>query len=350
MKRVVIGSLAGLLAALAWLAPTAPAAGGGGAVAYVTGTAQSSPSVWVAGAGGGPPRRLGTGTSAQLAPNGVTVAATDIGAHGPALTLYPTIVGSPKTYFNIATVTATAVAWSPDSRYLAVALTGNNAPSLSGYALTIIDTTTGSEHQVASGVIYGASFEPNGSDTLAYARARSLSPTAATNIFAVSPTGTGTRQLTTDGVSSNPVWGARGIAFDRARRRGRNAAPLNQIWLMSSAGSHARQVTHLRVAPLESGLVPLAFSGDGTKLAAEFEGEDTSMGYSVLVATGRATRLRAGKANVSAWGIARDGRSVLVSVGGLQAPPSRGKIEAIPFSGGRPTLLVAHGNYPSWDR
>jgi hypothetical protein len=156
-------------------------------------------------------------------------------------------------------------------------------------------------------------------------------------------------QITTDGVSADPVWGARGIAFDHEQPR-TGYAPLDQIWLMQPNGTDRKQITHVHVGRLVEGLVPLAFSANGTRLAAEFEGEDTSIGYSVAILTGDATQLKvAGKA-VSAWAISRNGRSVLISVGGFDEPPSEATIASIPFSGGRPSTLIAAGDYPSWNR
>ncbi len=245
-------------------------------------------------------------------------------------------------------MTANALAWSPDSRYLAVALSGVNLPSLTGYGLAIIDTKTGTEKVITNGVIYGASFAPGASDELVYARASSMSATAATNLFTVAANGTGMKQVTTDGRSANPVWGKRGIAFDHEQLRP-GYAPLAQIWLTQPNGSDRRQITHTSVGLLVEGLVPLGFSTDGTRLAAEFEGQDTSIGYSVSILTGHSTQLKVGNLAVSAWGISRSGRSVLISVGGFMQPPSQGKIEQIPFSGGHPTLLIAHGDFPSWN-
>jgi hypothetical protein len=359
MRRLVGLAVFALAGVGAWssAAPAAPAAGpagtagpaGGAEIAYVTGTARSQPSVWVAGASGGDARRLADGDEPLLAPDGDTVAASDLGSTGSALSLYPAGgVGSAASYFSIADVSANALAWSPDSRYLAVSLAGDNAPSISGYGLAIIDTETGTEKTIATGVIYGASFAPGASDMLVYARASSLSASAGTNIYTVAADGTGTEQITTNGRSADPVWGVRGIAFDQARPR--REGPLDQIWLMQPHGTGRRQITRIAVGPLESGLAPLAFSADGTRLAAEFEGEDTGIGYSVSLLTGRATQLKVGNEAVSAWGISRDGRSILISVGGFEQPANRGKIEAIPFSGGHPTLLVAHGDFPSWDR
>jgi hypothetical protein len=206
---------------------------------------------------------------------------------------------------------------------------------------------TDTARMIAKGVIYGASFAPGPSDTLVFARAPSLRATAPTNVYTVSPTGTGMKQVTTDGVSSNPIWGPRGIAFDRARLR-KNLFPLDQIWLMRSDGSRRRQITRIRVGPLVSGLVPIAVSANGTRLAAEFEGEDTGIGYSVSLLTGRATQLRVGTQSVNAWGISHNGRSVLISVGGFMS--LRARLERIPFSGGHPTTLIANGNDPSWNQ
>ena len=167
------GLLVGLLAAIACVSPAAGASTSSAGIAYVTGGGAGLPSVSVADSSGGNARKLGRGTGPLLSPNGLTVAASDVGSSAHALTLYPATGGTATGYFTAATA-ASAVAWSPDSRYLAVELTGENAPSISGYGLAIIDTETGIEHVIANGVIYGASFAPGTSDTLVYARAPSL--------------------------------------------------------------------------------------------------------------------------------------------------------------------------------
>jgi hypothetical protein len=345
--RGLTGIIVAMLGAFGALAPAAGAVPNGAGIAYVTGGGSGLPSVWVADSSGGGPRRLGSGDIPLLSPNGLTVAAGDVGSSHHALTLYPAAGGPATSYFSSAT-SATPVAWSPDSRYLAVELMGDNAPSTAGYGLAIIDTATGTEREIVKGVTYGASFEPGSSDELVYARASSLSATAASNIFTISATGTGNTQVTTDGRDADPVWGARGIAYVHERLRKDNY-PLGQIWLMQPDGTGRRQITHIAVGLLAEGLVPLAFSADGTRLAAEYEGEDTAIGYSVSILTGHATQLKVGNKAVSAWGISAGGRSVLISVGGFEAPPSRAKIEQIPFSGGHPTQLIAHGNDPSWN-
>jgi hypothetical protein len=53
---------------------------------------------------------------------------------------------------------------------------------------------------------------------------------------------------------------------------------------------------------------------------------------------------------VTPWGISRDGKRVLVDVGGFEGPANAGKVESLSFAGGSPTILAQHGNVPSWDQ
>ena len=87
--------------------------------------------------------------------------------------------------------TATPLAWSPDSRYLAVyaSRTGPPAsrrvePGRDRHADRTVAT-------IAQGAIYGASFAREGSDRLVYALAHSLSPSAKTNLYVAEADGAG---------------------------------------------------------------------------------------------------------------------------------------------------------------
>src|SRR5271154_6159372 len=106
----------------------ASSAAAGASIAYITGTEHSpSPVVWVANGAGQEPQRLGPGNEPLVAPNGHSVPATLFGTGpngemGPALAIYSTIGARTVEYFSVQTSTATALAWSPDSRYLAVFL------------------------------------------------------------------------------------------------------------------------------------------------------------------------------------------------------------------------------------
>jgi hypothetical protein len=217
-----------------------------------------------------------------------------------------------------------------------------------GSGLALIDTRTFTARIVARGPIYGASFAPDGSDRIAYASAASLALTARINIHVVGPNGAGGISLTHDGHSLNPVWGRAAIAFDRERLRF-GAAPIYQVWLMSAGGGHRREVTHLRVPPLLNGLVPIAFSDDGTRLLSEYEGQNTSAAWMISIPNGRVRKLSVGGGSVAGAAISRTGDAVLVDRGGFLNPPDQGSVISLSLLTGRPRVLVAHGSEPSWN-
>jgi hypothetical protein len=324
-------------------------------LAYVVGTARSPSQVWLATASGAERKRLGPGEQPLLAPNGQMVAAGLFGAtanseKGPAIALYSAVGAPVANYLDLETATSTPLAWSPDSRYLAVARESNETTDIAaGSGVDVIDTQTGTVTSIAEGQIAGASFAQDGSDRIVFALAHSLSPSAATNLYISNPDGTGLQRVTSDGRSLNPVWGPRYIAFDKERLR-RGDAPVYQIWLRAPAAATARKLTNLKVRSLVAGLVPLAFSATGSRLVAEFEGQDTSEAWTVAVSSGRARRLSVRRRSVQAAGISSDGHTVLVDVGSFEEPPSRGSVATLPFGGGRAKVLVAHGAEGSWNR
>ena len=144
------------------------------------------------------------------------------------------------------------------------------------------------------------------------------------------------------------MWGPRYIAYDRERMR--HESPEYQIWLESpGGGAPVRRVTHIPVGPLAQGLVPLAFSANGSRLLAEFEGEDTSDAYAVNVASGHARGVTVHGRAVQGAGISSDGSTLLVDENAFEQPPSNGRVATIPFAGGRSHVLVAHGSQASWN-
>jgi hypothetical protein len=320
---------------------------------YVTQTPRSPAAVWLRPVAGGTTIRLGTGTQPLIAPSGQQAAASLFGTgggseSGPALVVWG-IGGAPLMYFDLAKVNATPLAWSSDLRYLAVELQSASATNTtSGSGLAVIDLVSHSVTMIARGQIYGASFAPDGSDRIVYGRAASLSVSTAANLYLSNPDGSGLRALTRDGRSLNPVWGRRGIAYDKERLRG-NDAPVYEIWLRSLSGSSIHRLTSIRVRSLASGLVPLAFSTDGTRLLAEFEGQDTSEAWTVRVPTRRARRVLVRGRSVVGAGISGDGRTLLIEQGSFLEEASAGRVATVPFGGGRPRVLVSHGADASWN-
>lgn len=320
-------------------------------LAYATGTDTSPEQVWAAGLGGAPAQLLGAGLEPLLSPNGALVAASlSDSDSGPALAVY-SVAGAPaRTYANVAKVNAQPLAFSPDAKYLAAELVSNSVHNVGkGSSLVVIDLETGAMTTVAHGIVQGASFAPEGSDRLAYGLTSSYLLTASVNIYLTTPDGSGASLFTHDGRSLNPVWGSEGIAYDRERLRPQ-AAPAYQIWLASPGGAPARQLTHLKINPLVSGLVPLAFSAAGFNLLAEFEGEDTSAAWTVDLTSGRVRQLTTpGRHSLMGAGISQDGTTLLVDEDSFEGPPSSGRIVLIPFEGGPTHVLVAHAGQASWN-
>jgi len=324
-------------------------------LAYVTETATSTPQVRLASANGSEPKSLGPGDQPLLSPNGQSVAASLFGAtpglagHGPSLGIYSASGAPVADYFDVETAIATPLAWSPDSRYLAVYRQSNETVDIAaGSGLDVLDTQTGAITPIAEGAIYGASFARDGSDKIVFALSHSLSPAAPVNLYESEVDGTGVHRITSDGRSLNPLWGPRYIAYDRERMR--HESPEYQIWLESpGGGAPVRRVTHISVDPLAQGLIPLAFSANGDRLLAEFEGEDMSDAYAVSVASGHAREVTVHGHPVLGAGISSSGSKLLVDENALFQPPSNGRVATIPFAGGHSHVLVVHGSQASWN-
>jgi Tol biopolymer transport system component len=212
----------------------------------------------------------------------------------------------------------------------------------------VIDRSTMTARILAAGVVAGASFAPDGSDRIAYGLATGSSLAAPVNVFVAAAGGaTPSTQLTRDGASLNPVWGPNGIAFDRQRLR-KNADPEFQIWLMHRDGTGPVRLTNFAVGPLQSGLVPVSFSGDGRWLLANATGLDTRQAWSIAVAGRRAQELALPGGMATAGAMSRSADRALVDVGGFLGGPSAGRIETVPLGGGRPRTIVTHGSEPTW--
>jgi hypothetical protein len=340
-----------MVVALAALGVGIGTSGGSSAVrygfAYVTGGPGAAPQVRLAGSSGAHARWLGSGTNPLLAPSGQLVAVSSAASTGRALFLYGVGGGATRQFFSLADATAVAQSWSPDSRYLAVVLNSTDPNSSAASGLAVIDTRTLAVRTVAHGPIYGASFARDGTDRLAYSSAASLALAARVNVHTVGPDGSGRKQLTRDGRSLNPVWGPDGLAFDRERLR-TGAAPVYQVWLTSTDGKHQTRLTHLTVPPLQSGLVPLAFSDDGNRLLAEYEGQDTSEAWLISIASHRARRLEIAGQTVTGAAISHAGNTVLVDRGGFLTTPDHGSVISLSLMNGHSRVL-AHGSEPSWN-
>lgn len=342
--RSSLGLIAALLV-LAWLATTAassPSANAPALLTYITGLGTSKPAnVVVAGISGSARTTLGPANSALLRPDGGQTAA--IKKSSPTswtLLLYPSgAVGTSTVLFPSPTFMQ-LLAWSADSRYLLVAVGATAAGGL-----WVFDTTAQTRKEIATGAFYGASFEPDSSDRIVYARAVH----SGVDLYTTSTTGTSTHRLTSTGSSEYPVWGPPGIAYARSMASKAGASPQFQLWLMKPGASNT-QLTNIAIPTGLWGLTPIAFSFTGTHLLANFVGQNTTEAY-VLDLSAPKTQPRdltgAGNGTIGD-AISRNGDVILVTKGKAENQAAD-SIETVPWNGGKPTVVAAHGAYASWN-
>ncbi|HEX7292373.1 MAG TPA: hypothetical protein VF250_14735 [Conexibacter sp.] len=330
-------SLLAICTLAAGFVPAAAQAAVPAKLAYVTGLAGTRPQVHVANADGSGAVALGTGVDAAISPDGTQVAiVTPYTRPGTSLVVRPAGGGAARTLVRAADAIG-PLTWSPGGALLAVVINTTR--------LVVIDVASGKRTVVARGQIQGAGFSPD-SQRIAYARSRSARLLARVNVFAANVDGSGRRALTHDGRSLYPVWGPTRIAYTHERLR-RADAPVYQLRVMRADGGGVRQLTHLRIPRLLSGLTATAWSADGRRLLAEYGGQDTSEAWAVDVASGRARDLTGRFDGVIGADLSADGATVLVQRGYFD-DPQRQSVATIPFGGGRATVLVRHGSAPSW--
>lgn len=339
---ILLGLLSGASGAFATAAPPP-------LMTYITGL-PSSPSVWVAnGIDGSSAMSLGPASSALISPAGGEVAAVNVEKQTNAwtLSLYPTTGAAPTTIIPKRPQPMTLLAWSPDSRLILV--TVGTSPA----QLMIVDTTNEQTHAIATGVIYGASFAPGSSDAVVYARARLN--TTAVNIYTTSSTGTGTRQLTSDGHSEDPLWTSIGIVYSHATARAKNPYPELQLWQMSTGGADAHQLPIVQtIKPQLEGLIAVAASANGLHLLANLVGPTASSAaepYTVDL-SGAKPALHDLTGQGSGYigdAISGDGRTILVTKGTAKDLKAL-SVLTFPWSGGKSTTVVKQGGYASWNR
>jgi Tol biopolymer transport system component len=189
---------------------------------------------------------------------------------------------------------------------------------------------------------FGFSFSPDGSQ-LAFARATSKGQ----NVYSVSTDGGPVRPLTDDDRSSSPLWGPRGIAFERYGVDGKGDRCGNchgDVWMMDGDGGDVRQLTHTH-----AGIYPAAWSGDGSRMLAAYPATHNGKLYAVDVSDGNARALTGFVGDLFAQGLSRDGRTVLAAIGCGGMIGLQGVIETIPFSGGPPAVIIHGPCRASWN-
>ncbi len=336
----LLSSIAVVLAALVLPAQA------GAALVFQRGDANAQ--VWIANDDGSGAHRLTAGSNPTISPDGQTVAFVR-GDDRQQLLAMPAAGGAARVL--VKNWTYGARAWSPDSRTIAT----TTGPLNGWQRLVVVDVATGAVRTIARGYFQGASFSPQ-SDQVVYDRATRQTAFPKSDLW-IAPVAVGNgapRRLTTDGHATSPVWGPTQIAYSGWKRpTGKYRkidGPKHNLWLISPDGANRRQLTHDRVPYLLAGLFPTAWSADGTKLLAQYGGQDTSYAVGVDAATGAQHVIGPkGEVGLAATALSQDGSTVLGWMG-LMNPTKYARVVTVPFAGGRQTVLARAAAQPDWTR
>jgi Tol biopolymer transport system component len=306
-------------------------------------------SIYVAQDDGSGARKLVSGALPHISPDGQTVAyIANIDGDNPELREIPAAGGLPRVLLK--PWRYGVFAWSPDGRYIAA----QSGPLNGKQKLVLIDRTTGTTRTVAPGFFSGASFSP-ASDQLIYslvASDRQLFPKSNLEIAPVA--GGAPHALTTNGHSLYPLWGSKQIAYVRYKRpTGRHRhddGPKYNLWLINADGSGDHQLTHDRVPFLLTGLVPTDWSDDGTRLLAQFGGQDTTYAVTVNPSTGKERIVGRASQGIVGTALSHDGSTVLGYTGGAFEDPKLQNTITAPYAGGSPKVLVRRSYFGDWTR
>jgi Tol biopolymer transport system component len=309
------------------------------------------PAVWVADDDGGHARRLASGSQPRIGPDGKQVVyahtASTADRFRSDLMAVPADGGAAPRLLAKGWRDPSTFAWSPDARTIATVV----GPELGAKDLVLIDVAGGGRRTVAHGFFNGVSFSPDDA-FLAYARSPHSRYPPATDIYRTAVPGGSIVRITTDHASQDPLWGpADKVVFSRlvdAERR--RYGPKSELYVMHPDGTGVRRLTKTKVDPLLFGLTPTQWSADGTRLLAQFTGQDTTFAETVDPVTGaHRALLRAQESGLAATGLSADGSTVLGATGGFD-PGARHDVVAVPYDGGTPTLLARNAADPDWTR
>ncbi len=233
--------------------------------------------------------------------------------------------------------------FSADDRRLAVAQ-WTGSPSWGGpVRIVVIDLATDTTHVAASvpNGIEGFSISPAG-DRVVFAQQRRAGDGGYLHddLFVVPAEGGPATRLTRDQRSMRPLWGRKGIAFERlARESSRRGHPSMNLIQPDGTGTRRLAVGAHHI-PID-GLWPIAWSQSGTRLVFDDDGYRSDEGWGVDLRTGRARDLTGRQDDVSVDGISADGHAVLLEGG-------RAGLSTIPFAGGTATRLPLRGEMAAW--
>ena len=303
------------------------------------------PAVFVAEDDGSGARKLASGTSPRVSPDGQLVVYFHEGPGHKQEMKAAAADGSAKRTLMVGWQETFYLAFSPDSQKLA-ALRG---PELGKRKLVVIDLASGAQRVLASGFFSGVSFSPDGSE-LVYSRARSEKFPPRSDVYRVATAGGKPVRITSDHISQDPLWGPNDqIVFVKMiDGKKRKYGPKSELYLMNPRGKQVKRLTHTKVDPLLLGLFPTDWSADSSHLLAEFEGQDTSYAVTVNPRTGAQRPVqKSGEDGFVGTALSANGKTVLGFTGGFEPGPDH-DVATVPYAGGKLTVLVKNAFLPDW--
>jgi Tol biopolymer transport system component len=337
--------LGALVAAIALLALPAVA---GATLVYVKNPMK--PAVFAANDNGGGAFRVGPGSDPKVSPDGDVIAYAREGSGGKRSLMLAAAAGGGSKVVLGNLQESFYVTFSPDSKLVA-ALRG---PELGKRTLVLIDVTSGTLlRSLASGYFSGFSFSPDGTE-LVYAVAPTEKFPPRSDVYRTTVAGGKAVPLTKDQVSLDPLWGPNDqiVFVKQLDANKRKYGPKNELYLMNPEGRAVKRLTHTKVDQLLQGLYPTAWSANGNRLLAEFEGQDTSYAVTVNPRTGAQRPLEKkgnGEQGFVGTAISKDGTTVLGFTGGFEPGPNHA-VATIPYAGGKARTLVKSAYEPAWSR
>ncbi len=314
----------------------------------------SEPTIWIMNDDGSGKVKLGKGNSPVVSPDGKQVAfiraKNTIKNYTENLYLIPVTGGTPTLILK--NVGYSTVAWSPDSQMITAAAGTSQVYGTGSTKVVVINAGSKAVTKVrqSKGVVEGANFSPD-STQLAFAMTTSQASYEAPADVYVASVANGVvgppKNITNNGHSAYPLWGPQKIVYVGFKNRKEDAQIYN-LFTMNPDGSGATQLTKMKSRTLLSGLTPVAWSQDGTKIAANYVGQDTNQAFAVNATNGATRDLGQKKFDgTSAFGISADGQTVLVATLAFE-PSSNSVVGTVPFGGGKITTLAKRAVQPSW--
>ncbi len=316
-------------------------------MAFVRGAATQT--VYTANDNGKGVKKVDKGSNPKVAPDGDSLVYWHEGSgHRPEMKLAEVGGGAGQTLMTN-WQEPFELKWSPDSEFVLAERGGE----LGKRKLVLITVATGAQKVLASGYFIGFGFDPEGKEVVYAKASKETNFPPHSDIYRVAAAGGKATQLTRDHLSEYPLWGPTGrIAFVKLLgAKTRRYAPKNELYLMNPNGKGVKRLTHTNVGQLLQGLFPTAWSANGNRLLAQFGGEDTSYAVGVNVQTGAQSPILKGRqpglTGLIGAALSSSGKTVYGSTGGFETGEKE-NVVSVPWSGGRPKILVRNASSPSW--